>query len=184
MPNHYSRKDWGARPPEARYKLDPLKVDGVALHWPGIATPLSDPLGVMAALRSWQRLHMDTDAIAPGGASDIAYQVAIDNRGNWYQLRGLRHRSGANGDTDVNLRYGAFLLVLAQGEKPSDALVATVQERVARFRHIFPNGRRIVGHQDVRPEPTACPGPLVMDLIHRGRFEPDGKPVFVPGGPR
>lgn len=168
----YSRAEWGARPPEARYELDPDQVNGVALHWPGVPNPLRNVAQVKAALRGWQNLHMDTDTIAEGGASDIAYQIAIDNRGNTYQLRGLRHRSGANGGTDVNLDYGAFLLVLAAGEQPSAALVATVQNRIQRFRHIFPRGLQIVGHQDVRPEPTACPGPLVMSLIRRGVFEP------------
>lgn len=169
---HYSRADVGLRAPEARYKLDVADVNGVALHWPGIANPLRTVEQVKAALRDWQRLHMDTDAIAAGGASDIAYQIAIDNRGNTYHLRGLRHRSGANGGTDVNLHYGAFLLVLAAGEQPSAALIATVQNRIARFRHVFPHGLQIVGHQDIRPTPTACPGPLVMSLIHRDVFDP------------
>lgn len=166
---HFSRKDWQARPPRGRYPLHPLEVEGVALHWPAITTPRVTVAQVKTALRAWQRYHMDTH-----GWSDIAYQIAVDNRGNWYQLRGLRHRSGANGDLDVNQRFGAFLLVLAEDEQPSPELVATVRNRIARFRHIFPNADQILGHQDVRPDPTACPGPLVMDLIHRGRFEPKG----------
>ena len=166
---HFNRKAWGARPPEARYRLNPLEVEGVALHWPAIDVPRVNVAQVKAALRSWQRYHMDTH-----GWSDIAYQIAVDNRGNWYQLRGLRHRSGANGDQDVNERYGAFLLVLAEDERPSPELVAAVRNRIARFRHIFPNAHQILGHQDVRPDPTSCPGPLVMDYIHRGRFEPKG----------
>lgn len=165
----YNRKAWGARAPRARYRLNPLEVDGVALHWPAITSPRVNVAQVKASLRAWQRYHMETH-----GWSDIAYQIAIDNRGNWYQLRGLRHRSGANGDTDVNLRYGAFLLVLAEGEKPSPELIATVRNRIERFRHIFPNGTQIVGHQDVRPDPTSCPGPQVMDLIHAGKFNPKG----------
>lgn len=169
---HFNRAEIGLRAPEARYRLEADDVNGVALHWPGIDNPLHDVEQVKAALRGWQRLHMDTDAIAKGGASDIAYQIAVDNRGNTYQLRGLRHRSGANGDTAANLHYGAFLLVLAAGEHPSAALIATVQNRIARFRHIFPHGLQIVGHQDIRPQPTACPGPLVMSLIHRDVFEP------------
>lgn len=172
---HYNRTDWGARAPRGRYRLDPGEVEGVALHWPAITTPRVNVAQVKASLRAWQTAHMDTDAIADGGASDIAYQIAVDNRGNWYQLRGLRHRSGANGDADVNRRYGAFLLVLAEDERPSPELVVTVRHRIARFRHIFPDAHQILGHQDVRPQPTACPGPQVMDYIHRGRFEPKGR---------
>lgn len=168
----YSRKQWGARPPRARYKLDPDQVEGVALHWPGMGPGgkrLSGLAEVAPALRGWQKYHQDTM-----GWSDIAYQVAIDQAGNWYQLRGLRHRSGANGNDDVNRRYGAFLLIVAEGETPTPAMCATVRDRVARFAHIFPKSSVVLGHSDVRPDPTACPGPSIRDLIHRGVFTPKG----------
>lgn len=165
----YSRKDWGARPPEARYRLDPEQVEGVALHWPGMSTMKHTPAEVQSLLRSIQRDHMDVR-----GWSDIAYQEAFAQDGSRYQLRGIRHRSGANGDEDVNERFGAFLLVLAIGEKPSPAMIAQVRLRVLRFRHVFRGALRVVGHQDVRPEPTACPGPIVEDMIRRRLFEPAG----------
>jgi hypothetical protein len=163
----YSREDWGARLPRARYPLDPAQVEGIALHWPAMVDELAKVDQVKAALRDWQRYHMDSR-----GWSDIAYQVAVDQAGNWYQLRGLRHRSGANGDDLVNQRFGALLLVLAEDEQPTPEMIRTTRARIARFQHIFPRGVRIVGHQDVRPEPTSCPGPAVMDLIHAGRFTP------------
>jgi hypothetical protein len=165
MPEHYNRSEWGARAPRGRDRLDPLRVDGVALHWPGIVRPLTTVSAVMSALRGWQRLHMDTNKW-----SDIAYQIAVDQQGNTYGLRGLRYRSAANGDPDVNARYGAFLLVAAVGEQPTPALVRTVRARVAAHRNLFPESRHIVGHRDVRPEPTACPGDRIMSLIASGAF--------------
>lgn len=175
MTEHYSRADWGGRPPKARYRLDRDQVDGVALHWPGIARPIHGFANVAAALRAWQKLHMDTDQIADGGASDIAYQIAIDQDGNTYGLRGLRYRSAANGDTDVNLEFGAFLLMVAIGETPTAALVKAVRARVSAHRNLFPRSRLIVGHDDIRPEPTACPGPQVSHLIDVGKFgDPKG----------
>lgn len=168
QPQHYSREEWGARPPTpGPGLLTPSRVRGIALHWPAMATRLDTVPEVKTALRSWQDYHMDGH-----GWSDIAYQAAVDQLGNSYQLRGLRHQSAANGDTDVNETYGALLLVLAMGERPSPAMVHAVQRRVARFRELFPNATRIVGHQDIRPEPTSCPGPAVMGLIHAGRFRP------------
>lgn len=177
---YFNRKAWGARPPTARYRLNPDQVQGIALHWP--AAPAKHSVeDVMALLRAIQRAHMDTDQIAEGGASDIAYQAAVDMAGNLYQLRGLRHRSGANGDMDVNQRFGALLLVIAAGEKPSPAMVTTVRSRIARFRHIYPGARRIVGHQDIRPAPTACPGPIVQEGIESGLFVPRRSSGFVTG---
>lgn len=164
-----NRRKWGAvRATGGPYPLDPAQVDGIALHWPAMRDQLVTVAAVSAALRSWQRLHMVTN-----GWSDIAYQEAVDQLGNVYSLRGLRHRSAANGSTDVNLRYGALLLVLAPGEQPSQAMIATVRRRIRRHRALFPASRAIVGHQQVRPEPTACPGPAVMALIRAGVFDPD-----------
>jgi hypothetical protein len=167
---HYSRAETGLRAPKGRYFLDRADVEGIALHWPAMAAPLTNPPAVMAALRTWQRYHMDSK-----GWSDIAYQVAVDQAGNTYRLRGLRYRSGANGDLDVNQRYGALLLVLAPGEEPTQKLIRAVQGRVAAFRRIFPGAVEIKGHGDVRPEPTACPGPAVTRLIRTGAFEPPRK---------
>lgn len=164
----YSRDEWDARPAtDGPGRLTPSRVRGIALHWPAMGGRLDTVNEVKAALRSWQAYHMDGH-----GWSDIAYQRAVDQQGNTYQLRGYRTQSAANGDTDVNQTYGALLLVLAIGEKPSPELVNATRREVRRFRERFPKATRIVGHQDIRPEPTTCPGPAVMGLIHAGRFRP------------
>lgn len=164
----YDRTEWRARPgTDGPGLLTPSRVRGIALHWPAMTTKLDTVPEVMAALRSWQNYHMDTH-----GWSDIAYQRAVDQAGNTYQLRGFRTQSAANGDETTNREYGAMLLVLAIGEKPSDAMIETVRRQIGAFRERFPQASRIVGHQDIRPEPTSCPGPAVMGLIHAGRFRP------------
>lgn len=163
----YSREDWQARPPRATYDMDPSEVVGVALHWPAMSRPLGNVERVMSALRSWQNYHMDQL-----DWSDIAYQLAFDQAGNVYRLRGIRHRSGANGDTHVNERFGAFLLVLAPGEQPTPAMLRRVRRYIKVYRRIFPRATRIVGHNDIRPEPTACPGPIVSRLIDTDAFRP------------
>lgn len=167
---HYSRTDWGGRPAEARYRLVKPLVKGIALHWPAMAQPLFTVRQVMAALRGWQDYHMDAR-----GWSDIAYQVAIDQEGNTYGLRGIRYRSAANGNAWVNQRYGALLLVVAPGEEPTPAMVAAVRNQVRIHREVFTRSRAVVGHKDIRPEPTACPGPLVSRLLQLGEFTPPRK---------
>lgn len=163
----FTRAAIGLKPAEGHYLLDRDQVEGIAIHWPGMPKPVTGFANVAAAIRSWQHLHMEGN-----GWSDIAYQEAVDQAGNSYVLRGLRYRSGANGDQDVNVRFGALLLVLAEGEKPTAAMIATVKRRVARHRDLFPHSHAVVGHQQVRPEPTACPGPIAMGLIKAGAFTP------------
>lgn len=167
----YSRADWRARPARpGPGRLDPREVIGVALHWPAMSGRLDTVEEVMAALRSWQAYHMDSH-----GWSDIAYQEAIDQAGNVYRLRGLRTQPGANGDEHTNESYGALLLVVGPGEEPSEAMILAVRRRIARHRELFPRSKRIVGHGQIRPEPTACPGDQVQRLITRGVLNPDRK---------
>jgi hypothetical protein len=105
------------------------------------------------------------------GWSDIAYQIAIDQDANTYALRGMRYRSAANGDMETNLEWGAVLLVLAIGEQPSPKMIKATNKRLAIYRELMDNYEKVVGHQDVRPEPTQCPGKQVMDLIHSGKIK-------------
>ena len=164
-----SRAEWGARQAHGGPgPLDPAQVIGLAFHWPAMSKPIRGTANVARALRGWQAYHMDGR-----GWSDIAYQVAVDQDGDEYELRGLRTQSGANGDTDVNERFGAVLLILAPGEKPSKAMVATVRRIVGRHREFFPKSRALVGHGEIRPGGTACPGPEVEAALKRGDFEPN-----------
>ncbi len=169
---YLTRAAWGARPSRGASPLVAAEVDGTALHWPGMAKSI-DATGdagkarVASALRGWQDYHMDVR-----GWSDIAYQVAVDQAGRAWTLRGLTTRSAANGDADVNSRYGALLLVLAPGETPSEAMEATVRGVIADFRRHFPAGTAIKPHSAVRPAGTDCPGDAARAAIARGDFTP------------
>jgi hypothetical protein len=132
-----------------------------------MSRPLRGVEAVKAALRAWQDYHMDGH-----GWSDIAYQEAYDQAGNTYILRGLTITPGANGDTAANATNGALLLILAPGEEPTDEMIAAVRDGVRRHRALFPRSTAAKGHSEVRPEPTACPGPIVMRLLGEGAFEP------------
>lgn len=159
-----TRSKWGARTARSGPgRLDPREVTGMVIHWPAMSKPLRGVKAVSAALRGWQDYHMDTH-----GWSDIAYQEAIDQDGNVYVLRGLWTQSAANGDEDVNDHNGAILLVLAPGEHPTAKMLHMLRKRIARHREVFPRSTRVYGHNDVRPEPTSCPGPIVQHLIDSG----------------
>lgn len=168
----FSRADWGARPANGGPgALTRSRVKGIALHWPAMSRPVRGVNAVKSALRGWQNYHMNSN-----GWSDIAYQVAVDQDGNRYELRGLATQSGANGGTSVNEEYGAILLVLAPGEQPSNEMVREVRAVIAEHRALFPNSRRVVGHGDIRPGGTECPGPIVQRLINIGAFNTANAP--------
>lgn len=164
----YTRSDIGLLPSRpGPGPLAALEVVGLVFHWPAMTSPLTSVDATMAALRGWQAYHMSK------GWSDIAYQVAVDQKGNRYNLRGLDTQSAANGDEDLNDEYGAILLILAPGENPSREMVAEVHNVVRDHRRLFPNSDVLLGHSEVRPEPTACPGKIVQTLLETGAFEPE-----------
>lgn len=164
------RSAWNARSPnDGPGTLTVSRVEGAVIHWPGTGSTsvIHSKAAVASALRGWQNYHMDTR-----GWSDIAYQVAVDQAGRAWTLRGLRTQSGANGNNDLNERYGAILLVLVTGEQPTAALKATTRAVIADFRHLYPRGTAIRPHSAVRPGGTDCPGPAARAAIARGEFTP------------
>lgn len=167
-----TRAEWGAAPAAPAEPLYGANVEGLVIHWPAMSEPIRGIASVSAALRSWQRMHM----APPRNYRDIAYCVAVDQDGNRYILRGLDGQSGANGDEDVNRRFGAVLVVLAPGEQPSEAMLAELRRVVADHRELFRRSTKILGHTDVRPEPTACPGPIMLAKIRAGALEPVAAP--------
>lgn len=169
MVTYLPRSAWDARTAKpGPGNLVPGKVKGAALHWPGMGNRrIGSQDTVASSLRGWQDYHMDTK-----GWSDIAYQVAVDQGGRAWTLRGLHEQSGANGDATVNHQYGAILLVLGTGEQPTPAMIATVRGVVADFRQLYPGADAIVPHSAIRPDPTDCPGDITRGLIHAGTFEP------------
>ena len=174
MVEYLPRSAWGARAPApGPGSLVASRVLGVVMHWPGTGSTsvIHSQAAVASALRGWQAYHMDQR-----GWSDIAYQVAVDQAGRAWTLRGLRTQSGANGDQDLNQKYGAILLVLVTGEQPSAAMKATVRGVVADFRRLYPRGTAIRPHSAVRPDPTDCPGPAARAAIARGEFTPNSSP--------
>lgn len=169
MVDYLSRSEWDARPARpGPGNLTVSRVEGAVLHWPGMGDRrIGSKASVASALRGWQDYHMDDK-----GWSDIAYQVAVDQAGRAWTLRGLRTQSGANGDNEVNEDYGAILLIVGTGEHPSPEMIATTREVIADFRDIYPNCKSIKPHSAVRPDPTDCPGDLVRALITAGAFNP------------
>ncbi len=179
------RTEWASRGPVA--PLTPLvarAVEGIAIHWPGTTGPIGDPgrNRIAARLEGYRAYHTGQPPVGRGW-SDIAYNVAVDQAGRVWNLRGIGVRSAANGDQVVNATWVALLALVGPGEKPTGAM----QEAIVAVRHdlvlsAFPGARAVRGHRDVRRDPTDCPGDDLEALIRAGRFVTP-RPIPAPKPP-
>lgn len=170
--------DWGMRAPtRPLLPLDPARVRGIAVHWPGHKPGTSTIVDVPRALQAYQRQHVDAN-----GWAAIAYSEAVDQRGERWVLRGLHNRTAANGTNAANTSHAAVLALLVPGEQPTDAMLAALRNVVRDLREQFPGATRIDTHRTVRGGGTECPGPILSDLVARGVLDPDRHPE-VPAPP-
>jgi hypothetical protein len=151
---------------------------GLAVHWIGPAVPpaveRAERDAVARFLEGVRRFHVSTN-----GWSDIAYQVAVDQAGREWTCRGFGRRSAANGDAVVNARYGAVVALIGQGQQPTPAMLRGLAHARERFRDRHPTGDKLLTHNDVRPEPTACPGPQLTSWVHDAHGRPPAPPTPV-----
>jgi hypothetical protein len=150
--------------------LSPSRVAGVGIHWLGPAAPArvfhGEEKAIALFLRGIRRFHMSK------GWSDIAYQFAVDNEGRRWELRGWRRQSAANGDRHVNETHGAIVALLGLGQTASPAMLDGLRDAVADFRQQYPGARAIKTHNQLRPDPTSCPGPQLTRLVKAGQLDP------------
>jgi hypothetical protein len=164
------RSAWTDVPkPAGLTPLDPGEVVGDAQHWPGEADgdvyfARMTRAQIADYLEGIRRYHVNMH-----GWTDIAYLTAIDPAGRVWDLRGIEHRSAANGDTIPNQRYGATLWLVGPNEEPTDAQITASQtHRQDRWLARYPHAVQVKRHADVRPEGTECPGPHVGALVANG----------------
>jgi len=159
-----SRSDWTDTSPVGS-SFEPRLVRGVAIHWQGVrvdpATPTAD------ILRADRRYHISK------GWRDIAYNLAVDLAGDLWIARGLERRSTANGSTESNRTHAALVALLGPGQQPSAAMLAGIRAGIALVRDTYPYARAIRTHNDIRPQPTECPGRELTAAVRDGRLEPD-----------
>lgn len=148
------------------------KVTGVCFHWPGTSVAIGDAGLDRTAerLEGYRQFHTAAPPIGRGW-SDIAYQLAVDQGGRAWSLRGLEHRSAANGTRALNEQFVAVLLLVGPREQPSPAMLDTARWlRTERILPVYPGATRVVGHGQIRPEGTECPGAAVLGRITAGEF--------------
>lgn len=137
---------------------------GVALHYPGTPGTIGteSEAATAARLEGYRRQHVNRNVW-----KDIAYNVAVDQRGNIWTLRGVSRQAGANGTTAANRSRGAVLLLIGNSEAPSPAMIDAVLYAVRLWDVRYPGVKYVNPHS--RFVSTACPGSAVRRLLNDGR---------------
>lgn len=161
-PRIMSRSRWtGTKSRAVAAKGD--QIIGVALHYPGSPGTIGEESDaeVAARLEGYRRTHVNVN-----GWKDIAYNVAVDQRGTLWTLRGVSRQSGANGTTAANRSRGAILMLIGNTETPSQKMIDAVlyaarlwDVRYSGVKYLNPHSKFVS---------TACPGAKVRRLLNDG----------------
>jgi hypothetical protein len=147
--------------------LDSSTLEGIAVHYTGSAGSVAR-LDPAAMLRGELTDHVDGRKW-----SDIAYQVAFSIDGRIWDCRGIDWRPAANGDQDVNTRFGAATFLLGVADVPTHEQVASFKAwRDLVWLTRWPKATKVVGHRDLHS--TACPGDHLYALVKSGDLTTTG----------
>ena len=155
----------------------PAKADqlrGVAVHYPGAPGTIGreSEAQTAARLEGYRRHHVNGN-----GWRDIAYNVAVDQSGRLWVLRGISRQAGANGTRTANEQYGAILALVGNDEDPTPELIAGIQYAVRLYDVRYPGKiKRVAPHSAFAD--TACPGVKLRRLLN------DGRTLYVSGARR
>lgn len=164
----WTRTTSAASPQPAR------EIAGVAVHYPGAPGRLAKETDAQIArrLESYRVMHTRTN-----GWKDIAYNIAVDARGNLWTLRGVSRQPGANGTGKANRSHGAILALVGNDEEPTAAMVRGIQYAIRLYDVRYPGQVKAV-----RPHcyfvSTSCPGKPLLRLLN------DGHTLYVSGARR
>ncbi len=146
-------------------------AQGVKVHYEG--APVSTKLLTdhAACIAEWKAIRISHLANTQENYSDVAYNYAACPHGYLLEGRGLRRRTGANGNQTLNIAHYAVLgLVGSEGlTKPTDAMLHAIRDGIELLR-ANGAGTEIKGHRDGYA--TACPGPDLYAWVQKGAPRP------------
>lgn len=144
---------------------------GVKVHYEG--TPVSTNLRTDhdACITEWKNIRKSHLANKTEGYSDVAYNYAACPHGYLLEGRGLRKRTGANGNQALNQGHYAIVgLVGSSGlTEPTDAMLGAIRDGIELLRKNGA-GSEIKGHRDGYA--TACPGGPLYAWVQKGAPRP------------
>jgi hypothetical protein len=144
---------------------------GVKVHYEGTAVSTKLLTDHDACIAEWKAIRKSHLANTAENYSDVAYNYAACPHGYLLEGRGLRKRTGANGNQALNQAHYAILgLVGSSGlTKPTDAMLGAIRDGIELLRKNGA-GNEIKGHRDGYA--TSCPGPDLYAWVQKGAPRP------------
>lgn len=145
---------------------------GVKVHYEGTAVSTKLLTDHDACLDEWKNIRRSHLANTAENYSDVAYNYAACPHGFLLEGRGLRRRTGANGNQALNQGHYAVLgLVGSSGlTEPTDAMLSAIRDGIDLLRKNGA-GSEIKGHRDGYA--TACPGGPLYAWVQKGAPRPN-----------
>ncbi|MEU2143629.1 peptidoglycan-binding protein [Streptomyces globisporus] len=146
---------------------------GVKVHYEGTAVSTKLLTDHDACLDEWKNIRRSHLANTAENYSDVAYNYAACPHGYLLEGRGLRRRTGANGNQALNQAHYAILgLVGSSGlTEPPDLMLSAIRDGIDLLRSNGA-GNEIKGHRDGYA--TACPGGPLYAWVKKGAPRPAG----------
>ncbi|WP_406143780.1 peptidoglycan-binding protein [Streptomyces anulatus] len=145
---------------------------GVKVHYEGTAVSTKLLADHDACLDEWKNIRRSHLANTAENYSDVAYNYAACPHGYLLEGRGLRRRTGANGNQALNQQHYAILgLVGSSGlTEPTNAMLSAIRDGIDLMRGNGA-GAEIKGHRDGYA--TSCPGGPLYAWVKKGAPRPD-----------
>ena len=174
------RSVWTSTKEGFSHVLLPGDVIGAVIHYPGDGNVTYAGRGVAhekGRLRAYRNYH-----VGSRGWADIGYNLAIGQSGTAYWAAGKKKAAhcASSANPLANAKYFGILLILGDNERPSDAMIATLNEMLNLVRTWYPKATALLGHRQVYGASTACPGNVIMGLIDRGVIRYGTTPTVTP----
>lgn len=174
------RSVWTSTKEGFSHALRPANVIGAVIHYPGDGNVTYAGRGVAhekGRLRAYRNYH-----VGSRGWADIGYNLAVGQSGTAYWAAGKKKAAhcASSANPLANAKYFGILLILGDNERPSDAMIATLNEVLNMVRMWYPKATALLGHRQVYGASTTCPGNVIMGLIDRGVIRYGTTPTVTP----